>query len=811
MKKTVFLTMATLLCCHFLAAQNGIIRGKVTGIENKETPLIYLLRASDKQIIKVTPTEDNGDFVFEKLTEAEYILNIKDLLYEGFSSEIIALTASQNDIKVADIQLKVSAKEMQEIKVTATRPFVSRTIDRVIIDPEALPSNAGVSALEVLEKAPGLLVDVNGNISMKGKPGVMIFIDDKPSYLSSADLANYLRSLPSGSIQSVELMTNPPAKYDAAGNAGIINIRLKKNTVRGLNGGINLAYGQGKYARTNNSFNLNYRINKFNFFSNLGFNQNSSYQDLTINRYYFTNAGAYNSGFTQNSYIGINNGGRSLRLGMDYYMNSKSTLGVGVSGFYNPQLRTNDNNAKVLDSNNQPLSLIHSYTDSERKWKNGSVNANYTYKINNKGSEISANADYITYVSKHQQSLENNSLSPKGDPVESTLLNSSLPSDINIRSIKVDYTLPLQKIGKLDLGAKYSDVDTDNNALFFDEENGISKPNFEFTNRFLYQEKIGAGYLNYSNEWKKISVQLGLRLENTRADGNQLGNEQLKDSSFTFNYTNFFPTLFVLYKADSLQHHQFGFSIGKRINRPDYQSLNPFTYPIDKFTYYGGNPFLRPTYSYNLEVSHTFKNFLTTTLEYSIINDLIQETNEQRGTIYYSRPGNFGRQSVYGVTVNGNITIKPWWTLQLYSEAKNIDINTTIYGQPLVENRWYWYLGPVNQWKINDKLNAELGGSYQTRILSGQFLTISVWQMRMGASYKILKNNGTLRFSLTDMFYTNQPGGDIRNIANSKANWLSYLDTRVATISFSYRFNKGKSLQARQNSGVDTEKSRVKT
>jgi iron complex outermembrane receptor protein len=210
-------------------------------------------------------------------------------------------------------------------------------------------------------------------------------------------------------------------------------------------------------------------------------------------------------------------------------------------------------------------------------------------------------------------------------------------------------------------------------------------------------------------------------------------------------------------------------------------------------------------------VSHTFKNFLTTTLEYSIINDLIQETNEQRGTIYYSRPGNFGRQSVYGITVNGNITIKPWWTLQLYSEAKNIDINTTIYGQPLVENRWYWYVGPVNQWKINDKLNAELGGSYQTRILSGQFLTISVWQMRMGASYKILKNNGTLRFSLTDMFYTNQPGGDIRNIANSKANWLSYLDTRVATISFSYRFNKGKSLQARQNSGVDTEKSRVKT
>lgn len=191
---------------------------------------------------------------------------------------------------------------------------------------------------------------------------------------------------------------------------------------------------------------------------------------------------------------------------------------------------------------------------------------------------------------------------------------------------------------------------------------------------------------------------------------------------------------------------------------------------------------------------------------YSLVNDLINETNEQRGTIYYSRPGNFGKQTVYGVSVNGTFNLKKWWTLQLYTEAKNIDFNTKIYDQPVVKNRWYWYVGRTNQFKISKKLNAELGGNYQARILSGQFLTISVWQMRAGASYKILKDMGTIRLSISDMFYTNQPGGDIRNIANSKANWLSYLDSRVFTIGFSYRFNKGKSLQSRQSNSADAEK-----
>ncbi len=482
-----------------------------------------------------------------------------------------------------------------------------------------------------------------------------------------------------------------------------------------------------------------------------------------------------------------------------------------MAGFLNPSHSPVKNNAVITDQNHDEASLIKASNPSKRKWRNGSVNLNYAKKLNKQGRELSANADYIVYRSSVSQNLVNNVYDADGTLKNSSTLQSSLPADIGIQSIKVDYVHPLAKGGKWDAGAKSSFVQTDNTADFFDVINNQPQPNYEFSNRFKYKENINAAYLNFSKDWKYFSVQAGLRIENTNIKGHQLGNPVVKDSSFERNYTNAFPTIFVLYRLDSVQKHQLGFSAGRRINRPNYQDLNPFTYPLDRYTYYGGNPFLEPTFSYNFEISHTYKNKITTTLEYGIANNLIQETNEQRGTIYYSRPGNFGKQISYGIDVNANFPIQKWWTLQLYTELKNLTFRSDVYGQKLDEGRFYWYVGPTNQFIITPKLSAELAGSYQTRVLVGQFLTIPVWQVRAGLSYKVLKGKGSLRLNVSDIFYTNQPGGDIRNIANSKANWLSLLDSRVATIAFSYRFNKGKSLNARQSGASDAEKGRVKT
>lgn len=801
--------------CIMLMGAAARAQFSITGNVRSTAPLanmvITLLHAKDSAFAKTIFSDANGKFEFEQVKEGAYLVMVAQQGLEKYISETVTVSPDQPVAHVKDIQLVIVASGLQEVKVIARKPFVEKKIDRVVVNPDALISNAGATSLEALEKAPGILVDINGNISLKGKPGVMVFIDDKPTYMTSADLASYLRSLPAGSVESFEIMTNPPARYDAAGNAGVINIRLKKNRVKGINGGINLAYGQGRYHRTNNSFNINYRVNKFNFFGNVGVSDNNSYQDLTINRFYYLPDGTFNSRFTQNSYFKKEQQSFNARIGADYYASDKTTFGVTLAGFLNPSRSPVTNSAVLTDKDDEIVSLVEASNPSKRKWKNGSVNLNYAKKLNKKGREISANADYIKYNSSVSQNLVNDIYLPDGTLQNSSILRSSLPADIGIQSVKFDYVSPLSKGGKMDMGVKSSFVQTDNTADFFDVVNNIPEPNYEFSNRFKYKENINAAYVNFAKDWKRFSIQAGLRLENTNIDGHQLGNPMQQDSSFKRDYTSLFPTFYILYKLDSVQKHQLGFSAGRRINRPDYQALNPFTYPIDRFTFYGGNPFLEPTFSYNFEISHTYKNKITTTLEYGIANNLIQETNEQRGNIYYSRPGNFGKQISYGIDVNATLPVKKSWTLQLYTELKNLTFKSDVYGQKLDEGRFYWYVGPTNQFIISKNLSAELAGSYQTRILVGQFLTIPVWQVRAGLSQKIIKDKGALRLNVSDIFYTNQPGGDIRNIADSKANWLSLLDSRVVTIAFSYRFNKGKSLNARQSGASDSEKGRVKT
>jgi iron complex outermembrane receptor protein len=791
-------------------AQEGLVRGSILDLPADELPVVQLLRLPDSAVAKMTFADTNGSFEFDLIRNGNYLVSVSHAGYARFMSRPLSIDSVIKEQVLDPFALQRSDSRIEEVQIVASRPFIQRKTDRVVVNPDALIGNAGTSALEVLEKAPGVLVDGNGNISFKGRPGVMVFIDNKPSYLSPSDLADYLRSLPSGSIDVIELMSTPPAGYDAAGNAGIINIKLRRSAAKGFNGGINLSYGQGKYSRTNNSLQLNYRIERLNIFANLGISEQLSYQDLFINRYYFDNEGRLNSSFAQNSYIKSGRGARNARLGMDYYATDRSTFGFVLSGFINPSSSRLTNTASISDAEGQVMNHIYATSNSDRSWKNGGLNLNYTWKVDDKGRELSANADYIAYGSSQLQMLTNTIYDSGHQFTGSTQLSAELPADITIKTIKADYLHPIENYGRIEAGYKSSFVSTDNTAAYYDVVGDELLPNYEFSNRFKYSENIHAGYLNYAKEWSRFSLQLGLRAEHTTAKGHQLGNIMVKDSSFTRSYTSFFPTLFLSYKADSAQQHQFGLSAGRRINRPDYEDLNPFTYPFDRFTYYGGNPFLQPAFSYNFELSHTFRNMLTTTLEYSIVKNLIQETNEQRGNVYYSRPGNFGSHTFFGLSMNGNIPLTKWWTLMFYAEGKNIAVNSTLYGQQLDQNRWFAYVAPTCQFTLHPQWSAELAGSYQTHIFSGQFITIPVWTMRAGISHRILKGNGTVRLNVSDIAYSNQPGGEIIGIAQSKADWLSYLDSRVVTLNFSYRFSKGKTHEARQSGASDTERGRVR-
>ena len=806
----LFLSFFILQSFQNLSAQQIIVSGKVKGIDPQSPPIVRLCLASDSSLVKAAISDSLGNFELEISKTGTFVVIIDQIDYQKYVSPGFQIDSTASHIELPEISVSVPVTKLDDVVITVKKPFIERKIDRVVVNPDALVGGSGTTVLDLLEKAPGVTVDMNGNISLKGKTGVQVFIDNKPTYMSQEDLAGYLRSLPSNMVASIEIMTNPPARYDASGNAGIINIILKKLKEKGFNGGITLSYGQGRYYRTNNSFNFNYRVSKINLFSTLGWSQNNSYQDLDINRYYFTPDGQTSSSFLQNSYIKREHGGRSAKIGMDWYASKKSTIGVVFSGFYNPSKTSHDSHASILAADNSTSALVSAYTMAENKWYNGSANVNYTLKIDSLGKELAVNADYIRYTSDQDQTLDNQVRTPDGTPVSNLNLYSSLPADIAIKTAKIDYTNPLKSNNRLEFGIKTAFVNTDNTADFYDvDANGIQTPNYTFSNRFLYKENNNAAYANYAQEWGKFGMQLGLRFESIQMNGNQLGNALVSDSSFKRMYNSLFPTAYFSYSPDSLKHHQFNMSFGRRIDYPNYQDMNPFTYPMDAYTYYAGNPYLKPTFSYNFEVTYSYKNVLSITLDYSLVHNLINETNEQVNNIYYSRPGNYGNQTTYGISASGEFNLTKWWNVQYYSELKNIGNNTVIYDQPLVGNRWYWYVGPAFRFTITQKFSADLAGFYQTRILSGQFLTIPVGSIRVGLAYKILKEQGSVKLNLSDVLYTNQPGGDIRNIANSKANWLSKLDTRVLTVSFSYRFSKGKALNARQSGASDSEKQRV--
>jgi iron complex outermembrane recepter protein len=794
---------------QLVSAQHATVIGKVLGGTPEILPVVRLCNSSDSTLVKAAICDSLGNFEIEVAKTGSFLIIIDQFDYQKYISKPFDITADSSQIQLPSITLKTASTELEDVVITVKKPFIERKIDRVIVNPEALAGSTGTTALELLEKAPGIIVDFNGNISLKGKSGVQVFIDNKPTYMSQEDLAGYLRSLPSNSIASIEIMTNPPARYDASGNAGIINIILKKLKERGFNGGITLSYGQGRYLRTNNSFTFNYRVNKINLFTTLGVSQNNSYQDLNINRYYSTPDGQFSSAFLQNSYIKRQFGGKSGKIGMDWYVSKKSTIGVVFSGSHDPSLTRNNNTANILAADSSISAVVAAYSKSKNLWYNGSANINYTLKIDSLGKELTINADYIRYKSEHDQTLDNKTRANDGTIINSLNLESSLPADIDIKTAKIDYVNPFKNNSRLEFGVKTAFVNTDNTADFYDVVGTSLVPNYTFSNRFLYKENNNAAYANYAQEIGKFAFQVGLRFESIRMQGNQLGNPLVSDSSFSRMYNSLFPTAYLSYTPDSAKHHQINFSFGRRIDYPNYQDMNPFTYPMDAYTYYAGNPFLKPTFSYNFELTYSYKNAFSVTVDYSLVHNLINETNEQVNNIYYSRPGNYGNQTAYGISVSGEFNITKWWNVQYYSEMKNIGYNTSIYNQPLVENRWYWYVGPAFKFLITPKFTAELAGSYQTRILSGQFLTIPVSQIRGGLAYKILKEKGSVKLNVSDIFHINKPGGDIRNIANSKANWLSKLDTRVVTVSFSYRFSKGKALNARQSGSSDSEKQRV--
>lgn len=809
MKQLPILITALSLALASLKGQAQSNPARITGNVNAaqkpvEAATVSLLRAKDSAVVKFAVTSKTGKFEIEQIKDGGYLISIQALGYQKYYSDKFQVAAGSTTASFGGIELTPASNKLQDVTVASKKPLIEQKIDRTIVNVDASPTNVGSSALEVLEKSPGVSVDKDGNISLKGKEGVLVLIDGRPTHLGGADLANMLRSLSANQLDQLEIMTNPPAKYDAAGNAGVINIKTKKTKQFGYSGSVSLGYGQGVYGSTNEGLVFNYRQGKVNVFTNLSHNYNRGFGELDIQRNFLNPASkVVESHFDQEARMKREGNSFNGKLGMDYFASKKTTLGFALTGYRSDRDFSNHNVNNLYNPPGNLVEQTRAISLQPETWQNYSANINFRHVLDSSGKELTADLDYITYDADQKQNMVNSYYSPSGAASrKADTLYGDLPQLIDIYSARVDYLHPLKNGARFEAGLKTSIVRTDANAAYDTVHYGNVMRDFSRSNHFVYEENINAAYVNLSGSLsKKWNAQLGLRVENTIAKGKQ----KTTGEDFNRNYTQLFPTAFIQYKPSD--KHSFGLNYGRRIRRPNYQSLNPFIEYLDKYTYEQGNPNLRPQFSHNVELSHNFRGVLTTTLHYSRTVDIISPVIEQitEDTLTYVKQANIANQRGYGASVSLNVPVTKWWTSNLYVNTLYNRFSGLVNNEMVTVSATGLMLNGSQQFKLSKQSTFEISGWYRTAGLEGVIRAKAVGMLALGFSQQIMKGKGTLRFNLRDVLYTQQFRASTKYGAVD-ASFQERRDSRVFNIGFSYRFSKGKmngNNQRRRNGGVE--------
>ncbi|UMY64451.1 MULTISPECIES: outer membrane beta-barrel family protein [unclassified Flavobacterium] len=813
--KTPKLLLSVLLLVSFFATaqETGSIDGTIRSEgQPAASVVVVLLSAEAKTIVRTELTDTNGTFRFSGLPNDGYLLSVEDPSYSSYQSSLVAIDDAHRSVSLPTIELqKAAVTNLQEVTVVRRKPLIENKIDKVVVNVDALMSAAGGDAMDVLEKSPGIVIDQNGTITYKGKSGLSVFIDGKPSYLSGADLEAFLKSLPAATLNQVELMTNPPAKYDAAGGGGIINITTKKTNSRGFNGSVSARLTQGKRFRGRENLNLNYLGDNVRIFGSAGVDYTASVNDLDIYRRFKDEDGTVVRYFDQNSILENKARSGNARAGIDYYASDKTTFGAMVFGLYRESTVESDVNSVLRNAARALDSTVVARNRNEVPFRNLTFNLNMRHDFAD-GAKWTADADYLLYRTETDQRFRNFVYGPDGQERNQDESKGYLPSDIDIVSLKTDYSRQFKNGLSFETGYKVSLSKTDNIADYRDAIGGVFVPNYDQSNHFRYDETIHAGYVNGSRAFGRIAVQAGLRLENTDSKGNQLGNPEKPASRFRRNYTNLFPTLYVQYQLDSIGNHVLVTSYGKRINRPYYEDLNPFVSPLDKFTFYAGNPYLNPSFAHNVELSYRYKGYFSTTASYGFTRDDINETIEITDGIYYSRPGNIGQSRFYSLNANAQIPFTKWWTSNLYAELTRTEYESRLYTETLDASGTFCVFNATNTFILPSDWSVEVSGYYQSNIVSSQFVLLERGGVNLAVQHKLWKGKGSVKLIGNDLFYTGINRGIINNLANVNANWTNKPDSRFVSLALNYSFGKAfETPKAYDANGAESEKSRVKT
>ncbi|MES2651042.1 MAG: TonB-dependent receptor [Bacteroidota bacterium] len=792
-------------------AQEKVVQGTISGAlaDELQKPIDYatigLFKTADSSLVKTTLTAEDGKFQFIAVKAGNYYLKINRMGFSTYKGKSFNLNEDRLTVDLSKINLQSEGKTLKAVNITAVKPLIERRTDKLVMNVENSSVAIGSTALEVLQRAPGVTVDQNDRISMQGKQGVLILLDGKQTYMSSADVANLLRNMQSEQIESIELITNPSSKYDASGNSGIINIKTKKNKNGGTNGSLSATASQGKNFRGNTGINLNHRNTKVNVFGNYNYGHYKNNSLLEIDR---ISNGTPDTYFMQIGETARKRRNNNFKAGADYFINPKNTIGFLINGYLNNGNETTDNNTLIGKSFTQTDSSLIANSTQKEKYKNLSYNLNYKSILDSAGSEISADLDYSRFNGKDIARYENDYLFANGDRMRPlNIIRNSTPTQIDIKAFKIDYNVSLSKTIKLEAGVKSSWVKTDNNLQAEEFINNAWQNDIRRSNQFIYDENVNAAYTNINKQFKNTSVQIGLRLEQTNSTGNLITNNDVVERS----YLDLFPTFFV--QQTLSKNNQVGFSYSRRIDRPSYDALNPFVYYLDQYTYNKGNPFLKPQYTHNFEVSYTFMQKYLLSLNYSRVNDVITQVllpDEEKKALYQTN-ANLAKNVTYGANLNVPIKFAKWWDMNNNLNVFHLSFEAPdLAGQALKTGKTSFQYKMQNSFTIVKGFTAELSGNYESPLDYGTLSIGSRYFIDMGLSKSLLNKKATLKLAMSDVFNTND-----QNITSAypglKYDLYQKNDTQMGRISFTYRFGKNEIKPARRRSiGTEAEQGRMK-
>ena len=696
--------------------------------------------------------------------------------------------------------MQADSKKLKEVSVTYRKPLIEPKIDRVIFNVENSTVASGGSAWEALAKAPGVQINSGDQITA-GRKNVQVYLDGKPLNLSGEDLSAYLQGLPADLVSQVEVFSNPPAKFEAQG-ASVINIVTKKANRDGLNGSVNSGFTQATYGTYNGSGTFNYRQDKLNVYGSYGFTQRHGFQDHDVDIDYGDSF--WNS---PNRTISQSNN-HNYRLGADYQVSANQVLGFLVTGSNRAGNSRAHAGTQVWSKQMVLDSTLITDNYAGNTGSGYTYNLNYNIKLDSGKRSFNIDVDYAPYSSTSNASADNVTyLSDGTERPNQFHIYTPSSQDIKIYSGKADYTYVLFGNWAASSGLKYSSTQSLNNFDYYNRVASSLEAVLPNSNHFNYKEKTAAAYTSISRDLGRWNLQAGLRGEYTSTNGYSV----TLNSTNKRNYFKLFPTLYIQYKADDNNRLQFTYAY--RIERPEYNRLNPAKRFSSPYNIYVGNPALQPTFVRNFELSYTYKQDYNITGYYTNIHDQFSNINIQDNTnkIYYGTHANLGQSILAGIRFSATVRPSDWWNIDLLGDAI-WQQEKSVYLDGSYNYKIYSYEATLKQaFTIDAKagLKAELSGSLIGPGIQGIYKVNHNSQVDAGLKTNVLKGNGTLRLAVNDIFNTNYYLIHI-NYLDQHSTSLHHSESRNASLSFSYRFGKNVAASRSRNTASEDEKNRAK-